>query len=253
MYAAVLSGEKSIHVQEVDKPSISNGEVLVKVELCGICGSDLHAYQYPGICPVGTIFGHECAGVVAGVGSSVDHVKVGDRVAVHPAPGCGTCLNCLRGHDNACDELNIGNSLERPGAFAEFVRIARPEHALYKIPDTMSFAEAALIEPLATAFHAVRESHIKSGDCAVVLGCGPIGLAVVQYLKLIGAGKIIVVEISQFGANWPCSWVQTWCLIQSLKGQHWSAKFRVRPAEKGLLSSTNVPGYQRYFRVRLSI
>ncbi|MBT8359784.1 MAG: alcohol dehydrogenase catalytic domain-containing protein, partial [Deltaproteobacteria bacterium] len=196
MYAAVLSGEKSITVQQVEKPAISANEVLVKVELCGICGTDLHAYLHPGLCPVGTIFGHECAGVAAEVGSSVDHVKVGDRVAVHPAPGCGTCLNCLRGHDNACDELNIGNSLERPGAFAEFVRIARPEHALYKIPETMSFAEAALIEPLATAFHAVRQSHIKSGDCAVVLGCGPIGLAVVQYLNLIGAGKIIVVEIS---------------------------------------------------------
>ena len=196
MYAAVLSGEKSITVKQVDKPAISVDEVLVKVELCGICGSDLHAYLHGGFYPVGTIFGHECAGIVDQVGSAVSHVSVGDRVAVHPAPGCGECLNCLQGRDNVCDELNIGSSLERPGGFAEYVRIARPEQALYKIPETMSFAEAALIEPLATAFHAVRQSHIQSGDSAVVLGSGPIGLAVVQYLKLTGAGKVIVVEIS---------------------------------------------------------
>jgi (R,R)-butanediol dehydrogenase/meso-butanediol dehydrogenase/diacetyl reductase len=196
MYAAVLSGEKNITVKQVEKPAISADEVLVKVELCGICGTDLHAYLHPGLYPVGTIFGHECAGIVDQVGSGVSHVKVGDRVAVHPAPGCGECINCLQGRDNVCDELNIGSSLERPGCFAEYVRIAHPERALYKIPETMSFADAALIEPLATAYHAVRQSHIQSGDSAVVLGSGPIGLAVVQYLKLTGVDNIIVVEIS---------------------------------------------------------
>lgn len=196
MKAAVLVGEKKIDIQQIAKPEISVKEVLVKVELCGICGTDLHAYQHAGLYPVGTIFGHECAGVVAEVGSAVSHVKVGDRVAVHPAPGCGDCVNCHQGRDNACDELNIGSSLERPGAFAEFVKIANPERALYKIPDGMSFAAAALIEPLATAYHAVVQSRLQPGDPAVVLGAGPIGLAVVQYLKLAGAGKIIVVEIS---------------------------------------------------------
>lgn len=196
MYAAVLSGEKSITVQQVEKPAISVDEVLVKVELCGICGSDLHAYLHIGLYPVGTIFGHECAGVVAEVGSAVNHVNVGDRVAVHPAPGCGECLNCLQGQDNVCDELNIGSSLERPGCFAEYVRISHPERALYKIPETMSFADAALIEPLATAYHAVCQSRIQAGDGAVVLGAGPIGLAVVQYLKLNGVDNIIVVELS---------------------------------------------------------
>lgn len=196
MYAAVFSGEKSIKIQQVAKPAISVDEVLVKVELCGICGSDLHAYLHGELYPVGTIFGHECTGIVDEVGSEVSHVKIGDRVAIHPAPGCGECLNCLQGRDNVCDELNIGSSLERPGGFAEYVRIARPEQALYKIPETMSFAEAALIEPLATAFHAVNQSRIQSGDSAVVLGSGPIGLAVVQYLKLAGVAKIIVVEIS---------------------------------------------------------
>lgn len=196
MYAAVLAGKKSIQIQQVEKPSISVDEVLVKVELCGICGSDLHAYVHPGLYPVGTIFGHECAGTVAEVGSAVSHVSVGDRVAVHPAPGCGECLNCLQGRDNVCDELNIGSSLERPGAFAEYVRIARPDRALYKLPEMMNFSDAALIEPLATAYHAVHQSHIQAGDSAIVLGSGPIGLAVVQYLKLTGAGKIIVVEIS---------------------------------------------------------
>jgi len=201
MYAAVLIGEQEIEIKQVEKPSISANEVLVKVELCGICGTDLHAYLHQGLYPPGTIFGHECAGIVDEVGVAVSHVKVGDRVAVHPAPGCGDCPNCLQGRDNTCDELNIGSSLERPGCFAEYVRIAYPERALYKIPETMSFADAALIEPLATAYHAVRQSRIQPGDSAVVLGSGPIGLAVVQYLKLTGMGKIIVVEISAARGN----------------------------------------------------
>ena len=196
MYAAVLSGEKQIEVKQVDKPVISADEVLVKVELCGICGTDLHAYQHAGLYPEGTIFGHESAGTVAELGSAVEGFQIGDRVAVHPAPGCGDCANCRAGRDNACDELNIGSSLERPGAFAEYVRIANPKRALYKMPASMSFADAALIEPLATACHAVQQSRIQAGDAALVLGAGPIGLAVVQYLKLAGAGKIMVVEIS---------------------------------------------------------
>ncbi len=196
MKAAVLVSAKKIEIHEISQPSIDAGEVLVKVKACGICGTDLHAYMQEGLYPKGTIFGHECAGVVTTVGSNVTNVKVGDRVVIQPAPGCGECQACLNGHDNRCDELNIGSTLERPGACADFVKVDGLKRSLFVMPETLTFEQGALIEPLATSLHAVRQSCFKAGDIGVVLGAGPIGLGVIQCLKLAGARKIIAVEIS---------------------------------------------------------
>lgn len=199
MKAAVLTGSERIEVQEINKPEINAGEVLVQVEACGICGTDLHAYRHEGLYPPGTVIGHECAGVVHAVGNTVGTFKVGDRVIVFPAPGCGECAYCQAGMDNACEHAmtrDIGSTPERPGACATYLRVKWPGKALYRLPESMNYAQGAMVEPLATAFHGVAQSKIKPGDVAVVLGAGPIGLGVIQFLRLAEAGKIIVVELS---------------------------------------------------------
>lgn len=199
MKAAVLTGKETIVIEERPKPEIGSGEVLVKVVACGICGTDIHAYRSGDFYPAGTIFGHECAGVVAATGLNVSNIRTGDRVVVHPAPACGNCHYCRRGMDNLCIhalESDIGSTPERPGGCAEYLRIPSPEKMIYALPDSVSFEQGALVETLAVAFHSVRQSRFEPGDTAVVLGAGPIGLGVVQFLNLSGAGRIIVVEIS---------------------------------------------------------
>ena len=199
MKAAVLSGKETIQIEDRPVPEIQAGEVLVEVKACGICGTDIHAVFSGDFYPMGTVFGHECAGIVAAVGADASGVQIGDRVVVAPAPPCGVCVHCRNGRDNLCAnhlEGDIGSTPDRPGACAEFIRIPQPDRMIRPLPDSMSFEQGALVEPLSVAFHSVRQSRIKPGDAAVVLGAGPIGLGVVQFLRISGAGRIIVVEIS---------------------------------------------------------
>jgi len=200
MKAAVLSGKETIQIEDRPVPEIQAGEVLVEVKACGICGTDIHAVFSGDFYPLGTVFGHECAGIVAAVGPDAAGVQIGDRVVVAPAPPCGVCTSCRTGRDNLCAnhlEGDIGSTPDRPGACAELIRISQPDRMIYALPDSMSFEQGALVEPLSVAFHSVRQSRIKPGDAAVVLGAGPIGLGVVQFLRISGAGRIIVLEISE--------------------------------------------------------
>jgi (R,R)-butanediol dehydrogenase/meso-butanediol dehydrogenase/diacetyl reductase len=199
MKVPVLADLARIEFQEKPKPKVEPGDVLVKVEYCGICGSDVHGYLNGIMVPVGTVMGHECCGVVAEVGERIQNFQPGDRVVVKPIPQCGKCYWCQRGQYSLCCQAfgrAIGISPEHDGAFAEYVRIEYPDEMLFKLPSNVSFEEAALIEPLATSFHSVRLSRFKPGDRTVVIGAGMIGLGVTQFLKLGGAGKIIVMEIS---------------------------------------------------------
>jgi (R,R)-butanediol dehydrogenase/meso-butanediol dehydrogenase/diacetyl reductase len=199
MKVPVLVDLSKIQIQERPKPEVRSGEVLVKVEYCGICGSDVHGYLNGIMVPVGTVMGHECCGVVAEVGEGIQNFQPGDRVVVKPIPQCGKCYWCQRGQYSLCCEAfgrAIGISPNHDGAFAEYVRIEYPDEMLFKLPSNVSFEEAALIEPLATSLHGVRLSRFKPGDRVVVIGMGTIGLGVIQFLRLGGAGKIIVLEIS---------------------------------------------------------
>jgi threonine dehydrogenase-like Zn-dependent dehydrogenase len=195
----VLTDLKKIEFIEKQKPEINAGEALVKVEYCGICGSDVHGYQNGIMIPIGTVMGHECSGIVSAVGDAVKNVKPGDRIAVKPMPQCGKCYWCQRGQYSICPEAiesGIGINTDNDGAFAEYVRIRYPEKMLFKLPSNVSFSDAALIEPLATSLHAVRMSRVRSGDCVLILGAGMIGLGTLQFLLLAGAGDIIVIEPS---------------------------------------------------------
>jgi (R,R)-butanediol dehydrogenase/meso-butanediol dehydrogenase/diacetyl reductase len=191
---------KKLTVIEKDTPVIEKGEALVKIEYCGICGSDLHAYLEGTLSKVGSVMGHECSGVVVEVGESVEHTQIGDRVTIKPFPFCGNCHWCRMGESILCSMAEsqcIGVRPEIDGAFAEYLRIEYPNKMLFKLPDNVSFEEGALVEPLATSFHGVGISRFKPGHRVAVIGAGPIGLGVVQFLKIGGAGIIIVLEISE--------------------------------------------------------
>jgi (R,R)-butanediol dehydrogenase / meso-butanediol dehydrogenase / diacetyl reductase len=200
MKAAALVGLKKIEIQERPIPAIQSGEVLVKVQYCGICGSDVHGYQTGVVIPVGTVMGHEFSGVVAEVGGQVYSVRPGDRVAVKPAATCLSCYWCRRGQYSLCPKRRegvIGVSPGNDGAYAEYVRVREPGQRLFKLPAGLAMKEAALIEPLSIGLHAVRLSRFRSGDCALIIGAGMIGLGLLQFLKMEGTGRVIMLEVSE--------------------------------------------------------
>jgi (R,R)-butanediol dehydrogenase/meso-butanediol dehydrogenase/diacetyl reductase len=178
-------------LEEVPRPQAGAGEVVVAVEYCGICGSDVHR-SAAGRFPEGAIVGHEAIGTVAETGEGVDGWRAGDRVVVIAYDPCLQCRWCLEGEYQLClDKYWIGLGAN-PGGFAEYVK-ARST-MLLAIPDGVSSLRAALTEPLAVALHAVRTAHINLGDTAVVIGAGPIGLLVLQCLQVAGARAVAVVE-----------------------------------------------------------
>nr|WP_300146674.1 alcohol dehydrogenase catalytic domain-containing protein [Propionicimonas sp.] len=179
-------------LEEVPEPRPRVDEVLLRVEFCGICGSDLHAGE-PDFHP-GTVMGHEFSATVQEVGSQVEHVGPGDRVVVNPNGGwCGTCRECVQGRVNLCPSIwatSIG--LARDGGLAPYVAV--PERFVHRLPDEFSLKTAALVEPMGVALRTVRNSGIMVGDNAVVFGAGPIGLLVTTILAAAGANQIVVVE-----------------------------------------------------------
>jgi len=199
MKAAVFVKKEKIEIQDIPQPEIGPGEILLKVAYCGICGSDVHAYKSGQLYLPGTVMGHEFSGTVAELGDAVEGFEIGEHVAVSPGVACRECFYCMRGLPNMCiggDIPVIGLSPNLNGAFAEYVRIARPLRQLTKLPDSISLQEAALVEPYCVAMHSLRKSRFQVGDSVMVIGAGPIGLAVIQLLSLAGAGKITVIEKS---------------------------------------------------------
>ena len=207
MKAAVWYEAKDIRVEEAQEPVVRPGTVKIRVEWCGICGSDLHEYAAgPITIPVGNphpltgvkapvIMGHEFAGQVIEVGEGVERIKVGDRVCVEPIINCGTCSSCRKGLYNICENLALHGMSGDGGGFSEMTVVK--EHMVHKIPDNMTYEQGALVEPVAVALHAVRQSKVKAGDTCVVFGLGPIGLAILQCLKAAGTTRIVAVDISE--------------------------------------------------------
>ncbi len=198
MKALVLEEYKKLVIDDVPAPDVAPDDVLVRVKSCGICGSDVHGFDGGSgrrIPPV--IMGHEASGVVDQIGSSVSRFQIGDRVTFDSMISCRRCGFCRRGEPNLCDDRRVlGVSCEdyrRHGAFAELVNV--PEHIVFPIPDNLSFDEAALVEPISVAVHAVNRTPIQLGDTAVVVGAGMIGLLTVQALRTAGCGRIISVDI----------------------------------------------------------
>jgi L-iditol 2-dehydrogenase len=175
-------------------------ELLVKVAACGICGSDVHGYDGSSgrrIPPI--VMGHEAAGVVARVGEGVKNIKEGDRVTFDSTIYCGECAFCNRDEMNLCDNRQVlgvsCGDYRRAGAFAEFVVL--PARIAYPLPDNLSFPEAALLEAVAVALHAVSLVPVAQDDTALVVGAGTIGLLVQQALKAAGCSRVFVTDLDE--------------------------------------------------------
>jgi L-iditol 2-dehydrogenase len=199
MKALVLEAYGKLVLREEPSPVVGRGEVLVKVRACGICGSDVHGMDGSSgrrIPPL--IMGHEASGVIAEVGPEVEGWSEGERVTFDSTVYCGDCHFCRRGEINLCDHRRVlGVSCEesrQEGAFAEYVAV--PTRILYRIPEGVSFEQAAMVEPTSVAVHAVNRTPVRLNDTAVVVGAGVIGLLVVQVLRAAGCGHIIAADLS---------------------------------------------------------
>ncbi len=207
MKALVLKDYLNFSYEESPMPEAGADEVLVSVKACGICGSDIHGMDgSTGRRRPPIIMGHEAAGVIAEVRSASNGWKPGDRVTFDSTIFCGECVFCRRGQINLCENRRVlGVSCEdyrRQGAFAEYVAV--PERVLYRLPEGLSFENAAMVEPVSIAFHAVRRAPPVLNDSAVVIGAGMIGLFVIQALRLAGCGKIIAVDVVPDKLNLAC-------------------------------------------------
>jgi L-iditol 2-dehydrogenase len=171
--------------------------VLVRVRACGICGSDVHGLDGKTgrrIPPL--VMGHEAAGEVVESGASVHDLRPGDRVTFDSTVYCGQCFHCTRGEVNLCDNREVlgvsPGPYRRHGAFAEFVAV--PRRIVYRLPDNLSYEQAALIEAVSVAVHAVNITPVRLGDSAVVVGSGMIGLLTIQAVRLAGCSRIVAVD-----------------------------------------------------------
>ena len=191
MKAAVLNNAEDLRIMDLEMPRAGEGEIIMKVKSALTCGTDVKTFRrgHPTI-PFGgnkTAFGHEGSGVVYEVGRGVDKFKVGDRIAAHNTAPCHSCYSCQVGDYSMCDDLR-----QMRGTWAEYVKIPASlvRETIFKIPDTMSHKQAALLEPLSCAVYGVDLSDIKLGDLVVVNGCGPIGFMMLKCAKLKGATVI---------------------------------------------------------------
>jgi len=200
MKALVLKKYNELIYEDVPEPKIEPEEVLLRIKACAVCGSDVHGMDGSTgrrIPPV--IMGHEASGVVETVGEKVTGFTKGDRVTFDSTIYCGKCRFCRSGRINLCDNRKVlgvsCNDYRQNGAFAEY--LALPQHIVKLLPEKVTFEEAALVEPVAVALHAVNRTPVTLNDSAVVVGAGTIGLLVIQLLRLGGCRRIIAVDTLQ--------------------------------------------------------
>jgi L-iditol 2-dehydrogenase len=198
MKSLLLSEYSQLEIADLPLPSAGADEVLVRVEACGICGSDVHGYDGSSgrrIPPI--VMGHEAAGTVASVGADVKNYFQGDRVTFDSTVYCGKCDYCARGQINLCDNRQvIGVSCgdyRRHGAFAEYVVV--PERILYPLPADFSFTDAAMLEAVSVALHAVKVSQAVGGETALVIGAGMIGLLTLQAARAAGCARVLIADV----------------------------------------------------------
>jgi L-iditol 2-dehydrogenase len=192
MRALVFVGAGEMALHERPDPQPGPGDVVVAVRAAGICGSDVHGYLgITGRRAPGLVMGHEAAGDVVAVGNLVASVRVGDRVALRSVLPCGVCDRCRHGQPNICSNRR-GLGMQFDGAYADLVVV--PEAMLLPLPDPLSYADGALIEPLAVAMHAVNRTPFELMDVVVVIGAGAIGLLTLLAARQRGAGSVIVTD-----------------------------------------------------------
>jgi L-iditol 2-dehydrogenase len=198
MKALLLSKYRQLELADLPVPTPGPDEVLICVAACGICGSDVHGYDGSSgrrIPPI--VMGHEAAGTIASIGKDVKGLSEGDRVTFDSTIYCGACGFCLRGEVNLCDRRQVlgvsCGDYRRAGAFAEFVLV--PARIIYRLPENLSFSEAALLEAVSVAIHAASLVPISPNSSALVIGAGTIGLLIQQALRVAGCSKVFVADV----------------------------------------------------------
>lgn len=198
MKVCVLTGKQQLEWCEREIPQPAAGELQIKLEYVGVCGSDLHFYEEGRLAnwelngPLA--LGHEPGGVVTAIGEGVEGFQIGDRVALEPGVGCGKCKECLEGHYNLCRHVKfMAIPGEKEGVFSDYC--VHNANMCFKLPDSVDTMEGALIEPLSVAMHGAELSSARIGESAVVLGSGCIGLCMVMSLRARGITEIYVSDV----------------------------------------------------------
>jgi L-iditol 2-dehydrogenase len=195
--AVRLHGPADLRVETLPHPGApARGEVLLRILATGVCGSDLHPYETGSIGSTNLesplVLGHEFAGVIEQIGEGVDAALLGARVAVDPSQPCGECFHCSHGNQNLCRNQKFAGLWPDDGSLCQWMRV--PARNCYPVPDSISNAEAAMLEPLGIALHATDLARIRVGSSVTIIGAGPIGLCLIQTAKLAGAGTVYVSE-----------------------------------------------------------
>ncbi|MGI6367155.1 MAG: zinc-dependent alcohol dehydrogenase family protein [Anaerolineae bacterium] len=193
MQAAVFRGVGDLAVEQRPVPQPAAGEVLVQVMACGICGTDRHIFHGDFETRPPVVIGHEYAGRIAAVGPLVTELHVGDRVAVDPNIYCGKCGPCRRGQIHMCRNL-VALGVDIDGGFAEYSLV--PVSQCFALPESVTFLEGAMAEPLACCVHGMDLAGVRSGDTVAVIGAGAIGQIMAQLARLQGAGRVLVSDPS---------------------------------------------------------
>ncbi len=195
---SVLTADLAVETRTVEAPLPNSHQVQIAVKSVGVCGSDIHYWEHGRIGPYvvesDLVLGHEASGVVTAIGSDVTSVSVGDRVAIEPGVPCGHCYECRMGRYNLCPEVQFFATPPVDGAFAQFVVI--DENFAHRVPDSMSFDEAALIEPLSVGVWACKKAKVAPGSRVLVTGAGPVGLMCAKVARASGAIEVTVTDVN---------------------------------------------------------
>jgi L-iditol 2-dehydrogenase len=196
MRVARWYSNNDIRVEEMPVPQINTGELLVRVEACGICGSDVMEWYRIDRAPL--VLGHEIGGVIVEVGEGEERYREGGRITLAHHVPCNACHYCLSGHHTVCDTLRQTNIY--PGGLAEYIRVPaiNVDRGVFLLPDTISFEEATLIEPLACVLRGLRKTDMRPGDTVLVMGSGITGLLYVQLARALGAERIMATDINEY-------------------------------------------------------
>lgn len=189
MRASILLEPRKMVIEDVPAPVAGNGEVVLKVECCGICGTDLQMYRIGSYTPR-AILGHECSGILQEIGDGVEGWAVGDRVVVDDVFTCGTCDYCQSGRDRMCRSVTTLGS-QWPGAFAELTKA--PSRSLFKLPAHVSMEAGSLVQILAVGYHIVSRASVGPDAKTLIVGAGPVGLSALAALKMAGFQDVAIV------------------------------------------------------------
>ncbi|WP_053354050.1 galactitol-1-phosphate 5-dehydrogenase [Leucobacter musarum] len=193
MTAAVMHEPGDIRVEQVPVPEITEGDVLLRVEACGVCGSDIPRMNFAGAYYTPIICGHEFSGTIVEVGDAVEGLAVGQLVTVPPLIPCYTCDSCLAGHFSLCEDYGYFGSRQE-GAYAQYVAVNAAN--AFPMPEGVDPRAAAMMDPSAIALHAIYRTKLGAGSRVAVTGAGPIGLFAIQWARLLGATEVLAVDLS---------------------------------------------------------